>query len=179
MKYDNIPGYPGYFISKNGKVYSRWVPRKSTLGEKWVKRKIRVNNKGRLQVKLRSSTGIKKFEKLNRLEAMVYIPNPGNKPFVCHIDNNPLNNYYKNLYWGTQSENMVQAARDGRTTKLSSDQILEISQNLELGKKRLSEKYNVSLNVIKRIIENVGREKNNRAKDANTAIKPKSRTIKR
>ena len=30
-----------------------------------------------------------------------------------HLDNNPENNYYKNLKWGTQSQNIIQAYRDG------------------------------------------------------------------
>lgn len=42
------------------------------------------------------------------------IPNPENKPCVCHKDNNPKNNFYKNLYWGTQSENIQQCVKDGR-----------------------------------------------------------------
>ena len=46
--------------------------------------------------------------------AEAYIPNPDNKPCVCHKDNNPLNNRVSNLYWGTYSENMQQCIRDGR-----------------------------------------------------------------
>lgn len=34
-----------------------------------------------------------------------------------HLDNNPLNNSFSNLKWGTQAENMQQMARDGRSTK--------------------------------------------------------------
>ena len=68
-KYDNIPGCPGYYISKRGQIYSR------------------------------------------------VIPNPDNKPCVCHKDNNPLNNHYKNLYWGTHQENMAQMIVDGRKQK--------------------------------------------------------------
>lgn len=33
---------------------------------------------------------------------------------VCHKDNVPTNNSVKNLYWGTQKDNMSQASRDGR-----------------------------------------------------------------
>lgn len=43
-----------------------------------------------------------------------FMDNPLNKPFVCHKDNNPKNNFYKNLYWGTQSENIQQCVKDGR-----------------------------------------------------------------
>ena len=32
-------------------------------------------------------------------------------------DNNPLNNHYKNLYWGTHQENMAQMIVDGRKQK--------------------------------------------------------------
>lgn len=40
-----------------------------------------------------------------------------NIPCVCHKDNNPLNNHYKNLYWGTHQENMAQMIVDGRKQK--------------------------------------------------------------
>lgn len=52
--------------------------------------------------------------KVHRLVAMVYIPNPENKPCVCHKDNDRMNPYYKNLYWGTYKENNTQCLRDGR-----------------------------------------------------------------
>lgn len=52
--------------------------------------------------------------KVHRLVAMVYIPNPDNKPCVCHKDNDRMNPYYKNLYWGTYKENNTQCLRDGR-----------------------------------------------------------------
>ena len=54
---------------------------------------------------------------VSRLVALAWVPNPYNKPFVCHIDNNPLNNDYRNLYWGTHKENMEQMVKDGRSTK--------------------------------------------------------------
>lgn len=31
-----------------------------------------------------------------------------------HLDNNPLNNHYKNLKWGTQKMNIQQSIRDKR-----------------------------------------------------------------
>ena len=42
---------------------------------------------------------------LHRLVASAWIPNPKNKPFVMHIDNNSTNYLIGNLKWGTGSEN--------------------------------------------------------------------------
>lgn len=43
---------------------------------------------------------------VHRIVAELFIPNPENKPFVDHIDTNPLNNHISNLQWCTASENM-------------------------------------------------------------------------
>lgn len=47
--------------------------------------------------------------KINRLVAYIFIPNddPINKIFVNHIDENKLNNYYKNLEWITPRNNAL------------------------------------------------------------------------
>jgi hypothetical protein len=47
-----------------------------------------------------------KQERVHRLVAKAFIPNPENKPFVDHIDNNGFNNIISNLRWATNQENM-------------------------------------------------------------------------
>ena len=49
---------------------------------------------------------------VSRLVAITFLPNPENKPCVCHKDNNPLNNQVSNLYWGTYKENTQQMIFD-------------------------------------------------------------------
>lgn len=43
--------------------------------------------------------------RVSRLVADAFIPNPHNKPFVDHIDTNRRNNHVDNLRWCNQSEN--------------------------------------------------------------------------
>lgn len=102
---ENIPGYPGYHITKDGKVYTHksgsWKLRKTSNS----------SSTGRIRVRIHS-----KWLQVSRLVALAWVknPNPAIYDIVMHLDNNPENNYYKNLKWGTQSQNIIQAYRDGR-----------------------------------------------------------------
>lgn len=138
---DNLPGYPGYHISKLGKVYSRWdINGKGVLRVRWHLKRPQPNRLGRLLVGITNGKKTKKFQ-VHRLVAMVYIPNPNNYPNVCHKDNNPQNNRASNLYWGTQKMNMNQASLEGRMVskvkglpkKLSDLQISYIPKLFERG----------------------------------------------
>lgn len=112
---DNIPGYPGYHISKRGKIYSRWdVNGKGILSKRYHLKQPHLNKNGRYIMRL-SQPGIGTTKWLvHRLVALVYLPNPEELPYVCHKDNVPTNNSVNNLYWGTQKDNMSQASKDGR-----------------------------------------------------------------
>lgn len=141
MKKDNIPDYPNFYISKRGRVWKRI--RDGTWKElPYIKNPTR----GYLYVSL--SKG-KKF-RLNRLVAMIHIPNPNNLPIVIHLDNNIYNNHYKNLKWGTYKENTQQMMREGRNKgqfkpKLSESQLVEVVRLYDTGKytlKSLSLRFN-------------------------------------
>lgn len=69
VKYDNIPGFPGYYISKRGGL---WSNRKNG---QWKKLKPHLNKMwNRYQCTLRDSRGIRKLCKISRLVATVYLP---------------------------------------------------------------------------------------------------------
>lgn len=56
--HDNIPGYPGYHISKRGKIYSRWdVNGKGILSKRYHLKQPHLNKNGRYIVGL-SQPGI-------------------------------------------------------------------------------------------------------------------------
>lgn len=144
MKQDNIPGYPGYYLDRKGNLWR-------FKEDKWVKVKKYISPKGYLHVHLYDiNTKKSRIRRLNRLVAILYIPNPHNLPVVMHLDNNPLNNLVSNLKWGTYKENTQQMMREGRNkgqfvSKLSQEQLKEVVRLYDSGKftlKELSIKFN-------------------------------------
>lgn len=152
MKKDNITGYPNFYVSKRGRVWKRI--RDGTWKEL---RYIKNPTRGYLYVSLSG-----KHFRLNRLVAMVYIPNPENKAYVCHKDNNPCNNHIDNLYWGTPSENTQQCIRDGRgyigdknpRAKVKNIDREIIRRKFTLGStiNELTKEYNLSRSAIRKIL---------------------------
>lgn len=111
---DNITDFPGYHITREGLLYSRYN-KQGKLTEDYHKNKIYIRSNGYSQVVLK----IRKLNKLrrvyiHRLVAEVYLPNPNDYPCVCHRNSIRTDNRVENLYWGTYKENSQQAAREGK-----------------------------------------------------------------
>lgn len=70
----------------------------------------------------------KKVYRLHRLVALVFLPNPENKPVVNHIDGNKLNCNVKNLEWTTYKENTIHAMNTG-LCKDNTNKIVQIDLN--------------------------------------------------
>lgn len=131
MKKDNIPGYPNFYVSKRGRVWKR--VRDGTWKEL---RYIKNPTRGYLYVSLKGE----QF-RLNRLVAIIYIPNPNNYPIVMHLDNDIYNNHYKNLKWGTYKENTQQMMREGRNRGQFKPTITKQQVSLILLEKYATGKY--------------------------------------
>lgn len=89
------------------------------------------NNMGYFIVDLYMSGQGKKHFLVSRLVAMAFIQNPQNKPFIDHIDTNPENNYFQNLRWCTQSQNLANPISRKRL-----NQALKRAKNTPQGKQR-------------------------------------------
>lgn len=96
---DNIPGYPGYHVTKDGKVYSRHTNH-NVLSNNWHELKISKLPNGYLRVNLVNPQGEEYNFRIHRLVAEAYIPNPNNYPVVMHLDDDKTNNKVENLQWG-------------------------------------------------------------------------------
>ena len=141
--YKPVPGYPGYEVSNFGNVRS--LDRYTTSGA-FIKGRVlkpMPDKKGYLHV--RPSFGNKgKAQKVHRLVAQLFIPNPKGLPSVNHKDGNKQNNKVENLEWCTHSENRLHATRVlkvrcGMTGKLGKDfpgskEILQIKDGLVVGR---------------------------------------------
>lgn len=165
---DNINGFPGYHITREGLLYSRYN-KVGKLTKVYHKNKPYTRSNGYQQIVLKiRNLGLVRRAYIHRLVAEAYIPNPLNKPCVCHKDNNPLNNHVDNLYWGTQAENMSQASRDRRMlgpsttlenhsrSKLTNRQrirIIYLYKHKKLTYRQLSLKFQVSVGCISNVIK--------------------------
>jgi hypothetical protein len=97
MQWKDLVGYEGfYIISSTGVIKSK---KTSTIRKPWL-------HKGKwLRVSLYKN-GVRRNERVHRLVAITFIPNPDNKPEINHIDLNKHNNSADNLEWVTSEENI-------------------------------------------------------------------------
>lgn len=79
-----IPNFPGFYISEEGEVMN---PEGLILAQHQDKEKY-------WRVTLRNKTN-----RIHRLLALVYLPNPDNLPIVDHINRNRQDNRLQNLRW--------------------------------------------------------------------------------
>jgi len=166
----DVKGYEGnYQISNYGNVKS--LERSFKFGISSVNNvkemflKHNIANDGYPNVTLCKNGKVLRF-RISRLVALHFIENPLNKPFVCHKDDNILNNYYENLYWGTPKENSHDALLKGRLRVganhpmaiLTVEQVKEIKKKLLLYKygdgKKIAKEYNVTPQTISYIKNN-------------------------
>lgn len=120
----DIIGYEGmYQISNYGRVkslprfYNQWRGGKTPIKGKILKHW--AINCGYLNVRLANDGNCKNFS-IHRLVATHFLQKIKGKNFVNHKDSDKTNNYYKNLEWCTQKEN-IKHSYDNKLAKTGSD----------------------------------------------------------
>lgn len=112
---------------------------------------------GYVSTSLRTVHGTQFPYLIHRLVAKTFCSNPLNKNIVNHIDCNTTNNYYRNLEWCTQKENMQHAillgrynviGEDNATARFTNEQIHQICKLMSIGKqyKYILEYMNLEIN---------------------------------
>lgn len=99
-------------------------------------------------------------DKIHRLVAVAFIPNPEGKAEINHIDGNKTNNCASNLEWCSRLENMRHAKnelgsydnRKNRFKKNEEIEITKLSQVYGLSYKTIGSLYNRSWNSVRAVI---------------------------
>lgn len=92
-EWKGLEGYSKYEFSNHGRVRS--------LFSKEILKGMKIDN-GQYRVTLRSDQGTKKPICVHELIGKAFVPNPENKKYVKHIDNDGSNNKIENLEWTNQ-----------------------------------------------------------------------------
>lgn len=151
-------GFPSYEVSTLGRVRNHNYLNSGKTGYN----KPALRNDGYVSVIL-NHQGNRKSYLLHRLVALVFLPNPDNKPEVNHRNHNREDCSVDNLEWATQIENQRHSAhlRTGDQTKkakLTWDIVRQIREeyswhSTSANMYTLAEKYDVSPNCIRNIIK--------------------------
>lgn len=104
-----IPGFPGYNATEDGKIFS--VRSNKFLTTTFRKRHGTGKEQESVGLSRIGASGkrISSTYSVHRIVASTFIPNPDNKPEVNHIDGDPSNNHVSNLEWTTKVENTKHA----------------------------------------------------------------------
>ena len=110
-EWEYIDGFPDYMISNKARVWSIKTQRFLTVKP--------MDDHGHLGVCLYKD-GNRYYKYIHRLVAEAFIPNPNDLPIVRHLYDDPSQNEYKDLSWGTQKDNIHDCIKNGRAYFLTS-----------------------------------------------------------
>lgn len=147
MNLKNIPNFPHYCATENGKIWSKRYKRFITSYD---------GTRGGMLVVLCEQG--KKFRKLvHRLILETFIGPCPEEMVCCHNDGNFRNNHINNLRWDTRSNNELDKHRHGTMTqaKLTSTDaclIVYCRKALKLARREIAKIFNVSIHTVDNII---------------------------
>ena len=137
----DIKGFEGlYSITDDGKVYSH------RYGD-YVKTCLKPN--GYVYIGFYVSGAIT-YNRVHRLVAEAFIPNPFNKPYVNHVNGCKSDNRVENLEWVTASENNKHAYSTGLADNTQSWDVYKDGKFVDTfyGYSEIIDRYGISKNTI-------------------------------
>lgn len=151
MEWRRLERFPDYAVSECGDVLRVRSAPPSLAGRLL---RGRIDAAGRRRFKMRDASGTPVHIHSHSLVAAAFLGPRPRGMFCCHRDGDPANNDRRNLYYGTQKENMADRDRHGRTprgerngrAKLTAQQVSTIRARRAAGEQsnRLAAEFGVS-----------------------------------
>ena len=107
LEWRSIENFSRYIISEKGHVVSNIC--KVPVLVSTTKRVSKYEN-----LNLYDDDEVSHYSYVHELVAKSFIPNPENREYVIHLDENRSNNYYKNLKWSPVPDNIIDDGLDWR-----------------------------------------------------------------
>lgn len=139
-----VPGFPGYFATPDGKVFS--------THRGWREMTPGYDGHGYRSIGLSRRGQPRRQVAVHRIVLLTFVgPKPSPTSVCRHLNGNRLDNRVGNLAWGTQSENIADAMKHGTAylngrkgedsprSKLTEEQVREIEQRARAGCEYLRE----------------------------------------
>ena len=144
-----VPGFPGYYATEDGFVWSTWKMGCKPQADARESRKVMpyIHDGGYHQICLRRD-GVRFKCYVHEIVLLTFVgPCPPDKDRCRHLDGNPSNNAPSNLAWGTAHENRMDAQKHGtwKAYVLSKAQRAEIHRRYLKGAARVNPNSAVSL----------------------------------
>lgn len=114
-----IPGFAGYFVARDGSVWSYRAKRFNRGAPTWRRLKPMLSSHGYHVVSLRPDgeqkhNGKPKTLYVHHLVLEVFVGPRPSGTLACHANDLPTDNRVENLRWDTPSANNADAKRNGR-----------------------------------------------------------------
>ena len=120
-------GFPGYFVTDDGRVFSSFRTGNADL------RELRQETT-RLGYKRANIGGRGKRAYIHRLVLEAFVGHPPSPSHQCmHLNGIRDDNRVENLAWGTASENQIGTLSDNLNVKLTKADVVEIRELLQQG----------------------------------------------
>lgn len=149
-----VPDFPGYYATKDGRVWSTWKAGCKPLPDAAEPRVVKhaIHKGGYHQICLRKD-GVRFKVYIHEVILRTFVgPRPDGKTHARHLNGNPSDNRIKNLVWGTASENSRDRFRHGTCAqaKLTEEQVVAIRE-AEGTNTQLAERFGISRYQVGRI----------------------------
>jgi hypothetical protein len=116
-KWKKHPYYENIEVSNMGRIIEK-------DGDYFFEKVITTTPKGYCKVTIGKNEN-RKNERVHRLVAQTWIPNPDNKPEVDHIDGDKTHNWASNLKWTDRVENMNNPVTKSRISNAQKKKVNE------------------------------------------------------